>query len=48
MSSVVHKGAGELICRQGEPGEAFYVVVDGAVRVRQVPSDDTLAGGEET
>lgn len=45
LSSLVHLQPGEIICRQGEPGEAFYVVLDGEVRVRQVPSNKMVAGG---
>lgn len=40
-------GAGEVLMREGEPGETFLVIVEGTVRVEQAGRDvrSMLAGG---
>jgi|GEM_PF-148870 len=36
-------GVGEVICKEGDPGDAFYIVLEGAVEVRSEHLDQILA-----
>ncbi|XFA74035.1 mechanosensitive ion channel [Thermosynechococcaceae cyanobacterium Okahandja] len=36
-------GVGEIICKEGDPGDAFYIVLEGAVEVRSEHLDQILA-----
>jgi CRP-like cAMP-binding protein len=43
LSKRAHAGAGEVICREGEPGGEFFVISSGEVRV----SCETVEGEKE-
>ena len=43
LSHHVHVAAGEVICREGEPGGEFFVITRGEVRI----TADALAGEKE-